>query len=180
MASGTPDYALKTKTDITAIDVATIAIDIAAQTISNINIDVNAQSLSEIVNRPKYGAMQVADYNVADVAPGDTTMHNISAQGVIYGGFFYTYASTLHKADAIEITIDGTQLFILNYGQLLSFGFGNNTPGLFTLNKYDDVGYYYALGLNGPITFESTVLTEYHNSYVDDNGVRAQLFYATI
>lgn len=48
MASGTPDYSLATKTDITAQSIAQIAVDIATQSLANLKVDINTQSLATL------------------------------------------------------------------------------------------------------------------------------------
>ncbi len=48
MATGTPDYSLQTKTDITAQSIAEIAVDIVGQTIGNLDVDIVAQALSKL------------------------------------------------------------------------------------------------------------------------------------
>lgn len=192
MASGYPDYWTRTKTDIVAQTLSTLAVDIAAatvakmnvdiiaQTIANLDINVNAQSLSEIINRPKYGGAIQGIINQLVVGVGTGTLIEIAGTGIIYGGFLRVYPLVSHKTDYPMITVDGN-LFAAGYTpEYLMKDYLCGYDYVWKLINYNDVDFEYVIGIIAGITFESSIKLQWYNSIADTILVGGRLIYATI
>jgi len=66
MASGSPDWWIRTKTDIVAQTIANLDVDIIAQTLANLNVDIIAQTLANL--KVDINAQTLAQVNIDIIA----------------------------------------------------------------------------------------------------------------
>ena len=128
---------------------------------SKFNVDIITQSLSEVTVRDKSGAFHTRLGHYGPIlTPAIITIINISAKGVIYGGFL-TISQGNPPGDNIDVQIDGTDSI---YTDIETFSQRNLVKPLITplyLTEYDTVNNYYTLGFSSGITFEESVKVIY-------------------
>lgn len=180
MASGNPDYSMSVYADIVAQTIGQISVDVIAQTLTNLSIDVNAQSLSEIVNRPKYGASQAASWEVAPVVDTWIDLVDITAQGVLYGGYIFCWNNAQHTYDKVRVTMDGVIVFYDSFYYLATYYLDKQGVDFCYIINYDEVLHQYSMGINPGITFESSLKIEFDSDDPDSTGVIGVLIYATV
>ncbi len=166
--------------DIAAQTLTNMDIDIIAQTIGNLDIDVNAQSLAEIINRPKYGGTQIGTYSNAAIGSGSITMIEVSAKGLLYGGWCFVDGTDTRKDDTINMYLDGNLINTVSFATLLDRNQIKLLSDFCYILKYDETDFEYCVGLPQGITFETHFRLDYTHGGGANVALSSDIYYATI
>jgi len=143
-------------------------------------IDIVYQNLGEIIQRPKFGIVAPAEYANFVAASAVTTLVDISGIGNIYWGSIGVTGAGIQEDDYFIFTIDGIPLTSATFRRAEDYG--TNTPrlpGVF-LDKLDNVNFRYSAALGANITFETSVVIQYVETYGRNPYVVSRLVYALI
>lgn len=124
--------------------------------------------------------MQISDYVNIAFPVGWTTLFEISAQGMVYGGFVASANDVSHKDDIVRVTVDNTIVFQLPFSSLINTGQDAPDMTFCRLMRYDDTDFDYGVGIRPNFTFESGFNVAYDNNEADTTWVVSHIFYATI
>ncbi len=143
-------------------------------------IDVAFQSLGQIINRPKYGGADVVDGTVIVTATSGTTLVTVTGKGMIYGGYMYLDSAASQKTGSPLLNVDGNLLTVLDFEEMNKFGLSRQWSKPYSLVKYNEVDFVYAVQLYYGITFETSFFLSYSESEGATPSVRYAVVYALI
>ena len=154
-------------------------IGVLADASGNLTLNLKAQDLAEIINRPKYGAANVALANMIECSAGEwTPLITVSGRGVIYGGRV-NITEAWNDSDFIAMEIDGTELGSTGMSQMWGWGDTYPMPGWFYITRYDKTMPRLHLKIPTGITFETSARIKYYAT-ATDRTVWGQLLYALV
>lgn len=152
-----------------------------SDSLGNVFMNVKAQDLAEVINRPKYGACNLAIHDTTITAPGDTELYTVTGKGIVYGGYLTVYlAGESHAVDTMSLVIDGTTMAVEDPMFLNIYGLTKHPASFFTLVMYDETNWYYSLIFANNITFETSVSIHWQTITTDNCKIRSELLYALV
>jgi len=155
--------------------------DVQCDASGNLTLNVKAQDLAEVINRPKYGAHTTVLFNNYVNASSDTTLFSVSGKGIIYAMLVAVMGANVIDNDYVKYTFDGgTEISSPTILQGIQFNFTDVYEGDFSVYCYDNTNYRYAVrGFYG-ITFETSFVMKYTETYGRTPYVLARLFHALL
>lgn len=158
--------------------------DVLCDVNGNLTLNIKTQDLAEIINRPKYGAAEIASNTVHLTTTATTTLFTISGKGMIYGGILYSYDSDINPVDRISAFADYTppeeSIFNESWKNLVDRGvFLEHALPLYLL-RYDTVTPWYVVAFSHGITFESDFTVKYTAQDATDRELFWRVVYALV
>ena len=115
MASGSPDWWIRTKTDIVAQTIANLDVDIIAQTLANLKVDINAQTIGNLavdLNAQTIGNLAI-DINAQTI---DNLTFDIVKQTLSFLTVRPAYGSAIQSDGSVSVpNITETPLVSVNH-----------------------------------------------------------------
>ncbi len=142
--------------------------------------DILLQTLAEVITRYKYGgfnSVRYYDYIPASVL---TTVITVSGRGLILGGFYDTYGTTIQRDDYVTVNVDGSFSQGETYLDMALEGRLVPVRGIPFLSAFDEVNFIYAAGWNVDVTFESSFQVGYAEEHGNTPEVEVVITYAII
>jgi len=154
--------------------------DVLGDQSGNLTLNLKAQDLAEIINRPKYGAANIAA-GYATVDPSESKiLTTVSGKGVTYGGYWYLNPSIPHNTDFCQVVVDGNLIPAAQFDWWNRLNFTQPGNGVSFLTCYDPDTLYYAMSLIFGITFETSFAMRYFNAQGAAVTVQYRLIYALV
>ena len=145
-------------------------------------INIAEQGIAQVIERPKYGAAQFADYSDTIAEGSYDALFSISGTGMIYGGVIKQLGSFGTFFIVIDIYIDGVELDYWDLLDLSTWQIEDKNMAPVWEQYYSEENDKYIQGITRGITFEESFKVYVHNCTGSgaSDAVEAQLFYALI
>ena len=146
------------------------------------NTNIVGQDLAQVIQRPKYGAAQVATYYDVITEDDADALIDISGTGMVYGGYISLDFTGNPNYTLFSVAIDGVfsnweSLYSLNALQIVD-------PGMWILYEkyYSEENDKYILALTPGVTFETGFAIVFYNLLLSGASatVHSELWYALI
>lgn len=138
--------------------------DVQSDTNGNLTLNLKAQDLAEIINRPKYGAMQHSEGGVTIGTGQEVTILQISGKGMTYSGYIYLYTSTEAYMSTPILYIDGTGSGQFRLDERLERFQAEENSDPFRIAIYNTVNNKFSVALKRGITFDTSLQISVINS----------------
>lgn len=124
-----------------------------------------------------YDRVRVDSYTGGIPGAEWTTIHNISGQGEVRGGFIQSLGAASCKTDQLRITVDGDVLRTDTWNGINIWGFDQGVFMPWIIRVFDDLGFNYHLFFKEYILFKSSLLIEYNCVSENLQSFGARLYY---
>ena len=138
------------------------------------------QTLAQIINRPKYGAADSVEGNVAATANDETLICTVSGKGIIYGGRIQVPDVSAPETSRPRLYIDDELVVGPNFIGMLRYGMCRYGAHIWTLSKYDQTAEIYVAVLQPGITFEESATLKYNEAEGQTPTVYGIIVYALV
>lgn len=143
-------------------------------------IDVTYQTLSELMNRPKYGAANVAYGELVVTASAETVIVTVNGKGMVYGGVVALDHTSTQSLGIPRLYVDGSIVADSALTFLNKYGLDvENSYGIY-LRVFDETNFVYGAGFSRGITFETSIEVRYREVNGSTPSVAVLLVYALI
>lgn len=155
---------------------------IAVDTDGVMKANLAVQSLPAMTIRPFYTETKfLTRVNFTIPPTTESDIFTISGQGVVTGGWLFTTRDTWANSCKIEIWVDGTEIIRMDMDTLDLDKINLVGISPLMLLQYNTTDDRYTMGINGPITFESSLVIKGDNEVAGDVTLDlGYLFYALI
>ncbi len=130
--------------------------------------------------RQNYGAAKKLDNTIVATAMLKVTLADIQGKGMIYGGYIFLDAPATQQNDYIEIEIDGQALSYQTYANMMKYNVAKENQQVLYMMVYNEVKSIYAIGISKGITFDTSIVFYYINTYLGTPTVRCSMIYALL
>ena len=143
--------------------------------------DILLQTLQELIIRPKYGTRGLLEFQNYVTANAETSLGVISGKGVIYGGAIVIIGAATCKDDQVGCKFDTEATKLCpSFITCAAFNLVGPHGATYQLECYDDVNFYYSLGVQFGMTFESSAEFIYKEAMGRTPLVAVKIKYAVL
>lgn len=143
-------------------------------------VDIAYQALAQMIVRPKYGGAIRTAGSVTVTAMWETLLCAVSGKGMIYGGWIRVAYTSTQKNSGLLMKIDGEYASTMSFAGANKYGTKHPRTHPMTLQKFDDTGFVYAVGISYGVTFETGVELFYQDEHGTTPPVGYSLIYTLI
>ncbi len=155
----------------------TIAVD--ANGVMKANLAV--QDLNFLKFRPVYGDIRSVKNTSIAINPASwSDALNVAGKGAVFGGFFRLSGALACNQGKVRAIVDGVTNESSVFTNMLLFNQNLSGLGFFWMQEYDDVNFSYTVGIQTPITFESTCVISMYNPDGSNRVVSYEIVYALV
>lgn len=148
----------------------------------NTAINIVGQDISQVVERPKYGESEFADYSGIIAEDSDDILFSVTGTGMVYGGSLYHLFTGATDYVFVVPEIDGVVMTYASLAGLMDWQTEDKIMHIVYDQYYSEENDKYINGITRGITFETSflmgVLNVAGSGAADD--VAAELWYALI